>query len=181
MKKYLARDHKFFIKNLENWIQISGITSWSISYAREVADLSKFNDLGWSASITTSRAGSINLEGFYLTDISTGDKDLGQLLCDQAANGLGYNGLRAFKIEVYDDNNLVIGSITCSGVISTPNLTGGNARAHSRWNKLISLKSIPVGAGIYNIFSQESYPPPEPDISRSGMWTGVLGMYTYAE
>ncbi len=180
MRKYLARDHKFYISNTGNWVQISGVSNWTVSYESETSELSKFSSNGWGGSLITSRTGSITLTGFYLVDAQTNQRDYGQLICDSAANSLGYHGLRGFKIEAFDSTSTVIGSITTSGVLASSDI-GGAVTAVMPWGVTIELKGIPVGSGIYNIFSQETYPAPAPDISRSGMWTGVLGMYTYAE
>lgn len=181
MKKYLARNHKFYINNSNNWIPISGISNWSLAYTSETSDVSKFNSNGWYGSIITSRSGTITLEGFYLAD-SNGNRDQGQLLCDQSISQLGYHGTRGFKIEAYDDvNQSVVGYILFSGVLN-PGARAGKLSSAFPWGATISLKGMPMGSGIYNIFSQESYPVTPPDtLSRSGMWTGVLGMYTYAE
>lgn len=179
MKKYLARDHRFYINDGTNWLAISGVSSWSMSVANDVQDNSKFSNNGWSSAIITSRAGAITLEGFYLVDAVTGTRDQGQLACETAAKSLGFHALRGFKLEAYT-NNTVIGSIQTSGIISFAGVTAG-AQSVLPWNTSVEFLGIPIGSGIYNIFDQEAYPPPEPDISRSGMWTGVLGMYTYAE
>ena len=180
MRKYLARDHKFYVSDDNNWIQISGVASWTVSYEKETSELSKFTDNGWGGTLITARTSSINLTGFYLIDEQTKQRDFGQFVCDSAANSLGYHGLRGLKIEAFDSNNTVIGFISASGVLSSPKL-GGAVTTVMPWGTTVQLKGIPLGSGIYDIFSQETYPAPAPDISRSGMWTGVLGMYTYAE
>ena len=180
MKRYLAKNHRFYIQDSQSWIQISGVARWSVSYESTVADLDKFNSNGWGGSIVTSRSGNIRLDGFYLADAVTGARDVGQSLCDLACNGLGFHGLRGFKIEAYDDNLAATGAITGSGIFAAiPN--GGITSTTLPWGIQIELKGIPVGSGIYNIFDQETYPPPASGIDRAGMWTGVLGMYTYAE
>lgn len=180
MKKYLARNHRFYIENSGQWIAISGISEWSVSYQNSIADISKFNENGWTSSITTSRSGVVALDGFYLVDSVTGQTDLGQSICDSLTNSLGYNSLRGFKIEAYDENLNTIGYILASGVFSRLNRNGAVSNA-MRWGVTVNFKGIPIGSGIYNIFDQEAYPPPASGIDRAGMWTGVLGMYTYAE
>jgi hypothetical protein len=179
MKKYLARNHRFYVNNSQNWVEISGLSSWSVQYTSEVSDSSKYNSQGWTSSIITKRTGVINLEGFYLAN-NSGERDLGQYTCEIAASNLGYNGLRGVKIEAFDSNGYTIGLITCSGSISLSPVTG-NVRSLNSWGISVNLKGIPLGSGIYNIFDQETYPLPASGIDRSGMWTGVLGMYTYAE
>lgn len=179
MKRYLARNHKFYIYDVNKWLQVSGIANWSLAYATETAELAKFSSNGWGGSIVTSLSGVVTLEGFYLADAS-GLRDSGQKACETAAAGLGYYALRGFKIEAYDDAGAQVGNILGSGIFSFSN-RGGATTAVMRWDMQMAYKGIPLGSGIYNIFSQEAYPAPAPDISRSGMWTGVLGMYTYAE
>jgi hypothetical protein len=180
MKKYLARNHRFYVLDSGSWVQISGISNWSVTYENTTGELNKFNNNGWTGSIVTSRSGSINLEGFYLVDASSGLRDYGQFICDSSASQLGYHSLRGFKIEVYDDSSNSIGSIIGSGVFSIAT-RGGSTTTVMQWNSKIDFKGIPVGSGIYNIFDQEAYPPSASGIDRAGMWTGVLGMYTYAE
>lgn len=179
MKRYLARNHKFYVNDGTNWLQISGIRSWTFGIQYEDADDSKFNDNGWMSYVVISRAGIINLEGFFLADSTTGERDSGQQACDNACKSLGFNALRSFKIEAFEDSTS-IGYIQGSGIFSFSS-TGSNVTTVLPWNTTINLLGMPVGSGIYNIFSQETYPPPASGIDRSGMWTGVLGMYTYTE
>src|SRR5690606_10420287 len=100
--KVLARGWKFEINTgtpeIPAWTPIKGINSFSIATTKNDADVTDFDSDGWLKHIPASRGRSITLEGFYLEDPDTGDRDPGQEAVEELADKVGFPALAQFRM-----------------------------------------------------------------------------------
>ena len=152
IRKYLARDHKFFISadNRATWIAISGISEWTFTVDSNSEDVSTMDYGAWGSSIHTQRTAALTLTGFYLSDAATGGRDTGQLMWEQASMKVGYAATRDFKVEAFTTSG-VIGHIMITGTPSIADL-GGATTAVLPWGGEVAVDGAPTGSGMYNIF-----------------------------
>ncbi len=152
IRKYLARDHRFFIStdNRATWVPISGISEWTFTVDSNSEDVSTMDYGAWGSSIHTQRTATLSLTGFYLSDATTGARDAGQLAWEQASMKVGYAATRDFKVEAYAGGS-VIGHIIVTGTPSIADL-GGATTAVLPWGGEVAVDGAPTGSGMYNIF-----------------------------
>lgn len=177
MNKYLARNHKFYINDGANWLQISGIRAWSFEVQAETDRVSQYKDGGWEGEIITKRRAILSLQGFFLAEEST--RDGGQAACEDAARLIGYYATRGFRVDAIGTNANVVGYILISGAPSIKPY-GGEVTTVMPWEVDVSIVGQPLGSGVYgNLFPIEEPVTPTEDLG--GLWTGVGGLYTYSE
>jgi hypothetical protein len=157
IRKYLARDHKFFVSEdgRATWIAISGIATWGFTIDNNDEDVSTVDNGGWGSSMYTQHTGALSLEGFFLVDAADGTRDQGQLKTEQAATKVGYDAYRDFKIEAWPTISGVqsasIGSIIVTGTPALGDM-GGAVTDVDPWNVEVAIDGKPTGSGIYDIF-----------------------------
>lgn len=157
IRKYLARDHKFYISidNRATWTPISGIATWGFTIDNNDEDVSTTDSGGWGSSMYTQHTASLSLEGFFLVDSLTGDRDQGQLLAERAATKVGYDAYRDIKIEAVPTisgvQSTAIGSIIVTGTIALGDM-GGAVTDVDPWNVEVAVDGKPTGSGIYDVF-----------------------------
>jgi hypothetical protein len=157
VRKYLARDHLFFIStdNRSTWIPISGINTWSFTIDNNDEDTSTIDNGGWGSSMYTQHTAALSLEGFYLVDPNTGTRDQGQYQTEIASTKVGYDAYRDFKIEAWPtisgSQSASIGSIIITGTAALGD-SGGAVTDVEPWNVEVAVDGKPTGSGIYDIF-----------------------------
>ena len=82
-----------------DWVEIKGLNSVTFSSSKNDADTTTFDEGGWGSHIVANRSRSASIEGLYLVDVETGDRDEGQALVDEYNNKIGPDSLAEFKIE----------------------------------------------------------------------------------
>jgi len=80
------------------WTEVKGINTLTFSNSKNDADTTDFNSDGDMEHMVASRSREIAVEGFYLEDISTGDRDAGQEACETLAELTGNTSLGDFKL-----------------------------------------------------------------------------------
>lgn len=149
VRKYLARDFTFQTSatGAETWFTISGLNSWSWGPDANEADTTTFDNAGWGSSIYTSRAVTVTLEGFKLTDPQTGVTDGGQTAVESSSYAFGFTGYRDYRILASGG----IGSIQFEALASMGE-TGGGVEDVLPWSAELKVQGKPVGTGIFAIF-----------------------------
>lgn len=95
----LARNHIFlYSDNGTNWITINGITQFTLTEENEVDDAGTFNS-PWGGELRTEVRLVVELEGKYLSDPVTNERDAGQQLAEASCRVVGAQGLRWLRIE----------------------------------------------------------------------------------
>lgn len=152
IRKYLARDHKFYISddNRATWTAISGISEWGFTVDANAEDVSTMDFGAWGSSMHTQRTATLTLTGFMLVDAGTGARDAGQYEWERAASQVGYAAYRDFKVEAVTASG-VIGYIIVTGTPTMADL-GGTTTAVQGWGGEVAVEGMPTGSGMYNIF-----------------------------
>ena len=143
------------IDNRATWTPISGIATWGFTIDNNDEDVSTTDSGGWGSSMYTQHTASLSLEGFFLVDSLTGDRDQGQLLAERAATKVGYDAYRDIKIEAVPTisgvQSTAIGSIIVTGTIALGDM-GGAVTDVDPWNVEVAVDGKPTGSGIYDVF-----------------------------
>jgi hypothetical protein len=113
------KNHRFSINDTEgddyasgNWLVISGVNTFTRGTESTDVDASDFDSAGWGSDFSVTKKFSIGIQGHYLVDEVTGDKNSGQQLAEQAAHGFGPSAFRWVKMEALNTaRDTVIGSI----------------------------------------------------------------------
>lgn len=100
--KVLARDWTLEINTgtigSPVWTEVNCLTSLTFSNSKNDVDTTCFGSAGEMEHLVSSRSREISAEGFYLEDISTGDRDAGQDACETLAGEFGTDSLGQFRI-----------------------------------------------------------------------------------
>lgn len=97
--KVLARDYKIYIESKDKTFQqIGGIESLTLSFDAEDVETTDFDTNGYQTHLIASRSQEIEIEGSYIVDPQTGDRDAGQQLVEDLAEKVGYESLGKFRI-----------------------------------------------------------------------------------
>lgn len=113
----LGRNHLFFIStNGTTWTPINGVTSFSMPTENEVADAATFNS-PWGGELVTEVRLSVELEGRFLSDPTSNERDWGQQQVELACRQVGAPGLRWLRIEtVEQQGGQPVGRIEGQGI-----------------------------------------------------------------
>jgi hypothetical protein len=98
----LARDWKHYIEDIatpDTFVEIGALSSFEPSPSAESADNSNFNNGGWASSLPASRGMEYSLEGKYIVDAATKDRDAGQELVEEAAVEVGTAAVRKYRVK----------------------------------------------------------------------------------
>lgn len=99
--KYLARGFFFETSADEGgtYTKIGGVTKWGDSHDPTDADATDFDSGGWGAALTTKIAYSVAIDGQFLVNPRTGERDPGQLAVERSARRVGPLGLRRYRVS----------------------------------------------------------------------------------
>jgi len=150
--EYLAREFRFSASaDGIAWTEVGGITSWSWTEEGTDVDVTDFDDEGWDHTMVARRKAVLSLEGNWLVDEATGDRDDGQILVEQYARKVGQAGLFHFKVETRAETGsppAPLGSITfqCSAKLGE---TGGGNDDKMPWAVELLVKGKPTFTGCF--------------------------------
>ena len=97
--KQFARLFSFSIDDgTSAMVKIKGITSFSPSQEKNDADLTTFDSEGWIEHMVASRGVSFEIEGYYIEDEETGDRDQGQERIEEIGQLVGSGSVVPFEM-----------------------------------------------------------------------------------
>lgn len=101
--KVISRDIVVKVNNgteeIPEWVEIKGLNSVTFSSSKNDADTTTFDEGGWGSHIVANRSRSASIEGLYLVDPETGERDEGQGIVDTYNEKIGPESLAEFRIE----------------------------------------------------------------------------------
>lgn len=106
---------------LEDFVEIKGLNSVTFSSSKNDADTTTFDEGGWGSHIVANRSRSASIEGFYLVDPETSERDPGQAAVDALNEKIGPDSLGEFRIEFPGGT-----SKTFKASVNLSDLGGGN-------------------------------------------------------
>lgn len=119
--------------------RIGGLNSLTFSDEKEDADDTDFDSDGWAEHKVVQRAKSISLEGFYLEDPVTGERDAGQEALIALGDAVGYDSLKAFSITTPGGNKI---EYQVSARVDGP--AGGGTNDNSGFSAELTVSGKPV-------------------------------------
>jgi hypothetical protein len=139
--KVMARDWEIHVSKLTPipvWVRIGGITTFTSSNDKEDADVTDFDDQGYSQGIVVSRTGETSFEGHYLED------DEGQQLIDDLSEEMGHESLALIRLTRPSGRVLEF-----CGTFTMGDVGGGNNDITS-WGASINRSGKPINKeGIF--------------------------------
>lgn len=136
--KIPARDYTFEVDPAggTTYVEIGGVTTWSVSKNDETTDTTDFDSDGRASSLKMQIGESFTLEGFLKSDVSNGNRDAGQAACEDLDDALGLDSLGAFRFTAPD------GEVkTFDGHCSVTKGGGGN-NDMSKWSVEITASGV---------------------------------------
>jgi len=100
MPKVLARKFLVEVQDPLNseWVPIKGLETIGFSGSKEDADTTDFESDGFTEHVVASRSYEVSLEGFWVEDPTTGERDPGQEIVESLAEKVGEESLGTFRI-----------------------------------------------------------------------------------
>jgi len=98
-------------------VAVGGINSITFSGGKTDAETTTFASAGWAEHIVAERTRSISVEGFFLEDSATGDRDAGQEAIETLNDAVGADSIGEFTLTspggtVYSfDGSVEVGDI----------------------------------------------------------------------
>jgi hypothetical protein len=101
--KQLSRDTIYQVCAADGttWLGIDGINKGTVNPGSNSAnaDITTFSSAGQYEQLMMQRGASISLEGFRVTDLTTGVQDAGQARCETLATAVGYASQGKFRFR----------------------------------------------------------------------------------
>lgn len=82
---------------LPTWVQVGGVTSFTIGRDAEEVDTTDFDSNGIEEHQVMQRGKTITLEGFYLEDPASKGRDAGQTAVETHADEVGVASLKQYR------------------------------------------------------------------------------------
>lgn len=141
--KILARQWQLFIAaaTANTFQKIGGIESFTLSSDSETTENTDFDSEGYAESFISGRSNEISLEGSYVVDPDTKERDLGQALVEDLAKKIGHQSLSAFRLVS------PAGEITEYQVHATLGDKGGGNTDKTSWGATLGVSGKPVEIG----------------------------------
>lgn len=138
--KVLARQWKLFIESdvADTFQKIGGIESFTLSSDSETTDTTDFDTDGYNTSFVSGRSNEIELEGSYVVDVATKERDPGQKLIEELATKIGHESLKAFRLVS------PAGEVTEYVVYATLGDQGGSTTDKTSWGATLGVSGKPV-------------------------------------
>lgn len=97
--RVLARDWKLKVDNgTGTFVEVGGINTFGFGGSKTDADTTGFDSDGWSEHLVAGRGRTLTMEGFFLEDPDTGQRDAGQAIIDALANEIGEDAIGSFEL-----------------------------------------------------------------------------------
>lgn len=142
--KVLARDFGFAVNTgtagSPVWVDIAGLSSFSLSPSANDANTTTFDDEGWISHMKASRGGSMSAEGQFIEDESDGSRDPGQEAVEAWAMEIGQSSLKQFRITTPGGSTLVWDA---SVVVPIGTGGGGGTDDASSWKMDVTFSGAP--------------------------------------
>ena len=137
--KVLARNWQIFIETATagTWQKIGGIESFTLSSDSETTDNTDFDSEGYDESFVSGRSNEITLEGKYVVDVETKERDLGQAAVEELATKIGHESVGALRLVSPAKE------ITEYGVHATLGDKGGAKKDTTSWGATMGVSGKP--------------------------------------
>jgi len=122
------------------WTEIKGINTLTFGSSKNDADTTSFDNGGVNTHLVASRGYTLTLEGFYMIDVETGDREPGQQLVEELADKIGPSSIGQFRLT--DPAGLVR---TFSASANIGDVGGGNDDPTS-WGAELTISGKPTQA-----------------------------------
>lgn len=99
LSKVLAKEFTWEIDDgtdTDTYVEIGGLNSVSLSPTKNDADTTTFSE-DWVSHLVSTRGLEVTLEGLYMEDSATGDRDAGQEQVEAAIAEVGSASIKSFQ------------------------------------------------------------------------------------
>lgn len=137
--KILARQWGLYIASeIEKEFQkIGGIESFTLSNDAESTETTDFDSGGYNESLVSGRSQEIEIEGSFIVDVETGDRDEGQQIIEELSTRIGHESTKSFRLVS------PAGVVTEYTVHSTLGDQGGGLTDKTSWGATMTVSGKP--------------------------------------
>lgn len=97
--KILARGWTLEVQKTDlSWVTINGINSFTFGGEQSEADTTTFDENGWDSHQIARRGRTLGVQGLYLEDQTTLDRDEGQERVETLSDSMGNNSLGYYRL-----------------------------------------------------------------------------------
>lgn len=137
--KVLARDWKLEIETgitTPTWTPVLGLHTLTFTSEKNDVDITTFDSQGANEHLVGSRNRSLSAEGYYLVDMATKARDVGQAAVEALAEKVGAESVASFRLTDPAGN---VKSFSASATIG--DVGGGNDEA-TAWGFELTISGI---------------------------------------
>ncbi|AZO95281.1 hypothetical protein [Halocella sp. SP3-1] len=130
-KKIPAKDWKFEVDDgtdTDTFAEVKGLNTFSIEPSSNRTDVTDFDSNGDEEGYISTRGKAITLEGNYLEDTSTGDRDPGQERIEAVGELTGADSIVSFRITSPGGT-----TYTFDVTVDSAFATGGGHQDNTAW------------------------------------------------
>jgi hypothetical protein len=143
--KVLARNWGLYLEEpatVGTFQRIGGIESFTLGFGSEDTDTTDFDTEGYSTHIVSGRSNEIKIEGSFIEDVTTGDRDAGQTLAEDLATKIGHESIGKFRLKAPS------GKVTEFSVSATMTDQGGGLKDKTKWGATLKVSGKPSQIAI---------------------------------
>jgi hypothetical protein len=152
--KVLARNWGLYIETATagTFQKIGGIDTFTLSFKDEQTDTTDFDSNGYSTHIVSGRSNEIKIEGSFIEDATTGERDAGQALIESLATKIGYQSIGKFRMKTPS------GKVTEYSVSASLSDQGGGTKDKTKWGATLTVSGAPrpIDSGDTAIYNEVS-------------------------
>jgi hypothetical protein len=142
MRKVLTREFLVEVSDGDSNLPIGGIRTITLNTSKTDADTTDFDSGGWAEHFVGERSASVTLDGVYIEDPDSGDRDPGQARCEALALLVGPASMGEFTITSPAGAARVF-----SGSVQVSGPSGGRNEA-STWQAVLTVSGQIAPASI---------------------------------
>jgi predicted secreted protein len=138
--KVLARNWGIYVQSavVGTFQKVGGIDTFTLGFKDEQTDTTDFDSEGYSTHIVSGRSHDIKIEGSFVEDVLTGDRDAGQELIESLATKLGPDSIDKFRLMAPS------GKTTEYDVSASLSDQGGGLKDKTKWGAALTVSGKPL-------------------------------------
>lgn len=90
----------------DEYLHVSGVTSFSPSTEKNDADVTDFDSNGWQEHMVASRGLSFDIEGYHIEDDTTGVRNAGQERLEELGRAMAKDSTAEFRVVTPGGDNI---------------------------------------------------------------------------
>lgn len=140
--KVLAQLWKLYIKDNSAtpvYIEVKGLDTITPNISGDRIETPDFQSGAWKSYLKVQQGMEITIDGYYLVDESTGDRDPGQAAMDAIGRLTGQEAFADFRLTCAGGS-----TIEFQGLFAPGSFGGGSVNESARWGGVVTINGEPT-------------------------------------